>query len=149
MQKQKVEKKPAVQKVQPKKQVATPSKIEMAKKEVAKRVEQAKKEIIKEKVKEEPKAVEMALKPVKERKEKKIFNIFQLFKDKERKKRKEILNRLNENKKEDYETISTKTKLSKGSIAVDDVDANELDPLIHLYRDSNTKLRNRIKQSQM
>ena len=64
------------------------------------------------------------------------------------KKRKEILNRIRENKVDDYETISTKTKLSKGSIAVDDVDANELDPLIDLYRDSNKKLRNRIKESQ-
>ena len=84
---------------------------------------------------------ELALKPVKvkPKKEKKPFNIFQLFKDKERKKRKEILNRIRENKVDDYETISTKTKLSKGSIVVDDVDANELDPLIDLYRDSNKK----------
>lgn len=96
---------------------------------------------------EEP---QLALKPVKTKKEKKPLNIniFQLFKDKERKKRKEILNRIRENKVDDYETISTKTKLSKGSIAVDDVDANELDPLIDLYRDSNKKLRNRIKESQ-
>ena len=50
---------------------------------------------------------------------------------------------------EEYVTISTKTKLSKGSIAVDDVDAIELDPLIDLYRDSNNKLRNRIRESQM
>lgn len=94
---------------------------------------------------------ELALKPVKvkPKKEKKPFNIFQLFKDKERKKRKEILNRIRENKVDDYETISTKTKLSKGSIVVDDVDANELDPLIDLYRDSNKKLRNRIRESQM
>lgn len=96
---------------------------------------------------EEP---QLALKPVKPKKEKKPLNIniFQLFKDKERKKRKEILNRIRENKVDDYETISTKTKLSKGSIAVDDVDANELDPLIDLYRDSNKKLRNRIRESQ-
>lgn len=101
----------------------------------------------KEQRKEEP---QLALKPVKPKKEKKPINIniFQLFKDKERKKRKEILNRIRENKVDDYETISTKAKLSKGSIAVDDVDANELDPLIDLYRDSNTKLRNRIKESQ-
>lgn len=94
---------------------------------------------------------ELALKPVKvkPKKEKKPFNIFQLFKDKERKKRKEILNRIRENKVDDYETISTKTKLSKGSIVVDDVDANELDPLIDLYRDSNKKLRNRIRESQL
>lgn len=94
---------------------------------------------------------ELALKPVKvkPKKEKKPFNIFQLFKDKERKKRKEILNRIRENKVDDYETISTKTKLSKGSIVVDDVDANELDPLIDLYRDSNKKLRNRIRESQI
>lgn len=91
---------------------------------------------------------ELSLKPVKVKKEKKPFNIFQLFKDKERKKRKEILNRLRENKADDYETISTKTKLSKGTIAVEDVDANELDPLIDLYRDSNKKLRNRIISSQ-
>ena len=90
-----------------------------------------------------------ALRPVKVKKEKKPFNIFQLFKDKEKKKRKEILNRLRENKVEEYVTISTKTKLSKGSIAVDDVDAIELDPLIDLYRDSNNKLRNRIRESQM
>ena len=94
---------------------------------------------------------ELALKPVKvkPKKEKKPFNIFQLFKDKERKKRKEILNRIRENKVDDYEAISTKTKLSKGSIVVDDVDANELDPLIDLYRDSNKKLRNRIRESQL
>lgn len=94
---------------------------------------------------------ELALKPVKvkPKKEKKPFNIFQLFKDKERKKRKEILNRIRENKVDDYETISTKTKLSKGSIVVDDIDANELDPLIDLYRDSNKKLRNRIRESQL
>lgn len=91
---------------------------------------------------------ELALRPVKQKKEKKPFNIFQIFKDKERKKRKEILNKLKENKMDDYETISTKTKLSKGSIAVEDVDANELDPLIDLYRDSNNKLRNRIIESQ-
>ena len=91
---------------------------------------------------------ELALKPTKVKKEKKIFNIFQLFKEKERKKRKEILNRVRENKMDDYETISTKTKLSRGSIAVEDVDANELDPLIDLYRDSNKKLRNRIRESQ-
>ena len=95
-----------------------------------------------------PKEPELALKPVKQKKERKSFNIFQLFKDKERKKRKEILNRLRENKVDEYETISTKTKLSKGSIAVDDVDANELDPLIDLYRDSNNKILNRIKASQ-
>lgn len=87
---------------------------------------------------------ELSLRPVKAKKEKKSFNIFQLFKDKERKKRKEILNRLRENKVDDYETISTKTKLSRGAIAVEDVDAIELDPLIDLYRDSNKKLRNRI-----
>ena len=98
---------------------------------------------------EQPKKEELALKPVKPKKEKKPFNIFQFFKDKDRKKRKEILNRVMENKVDDYETISTKTKLSKGSIAVDDVDANELDPLIDLYRDSNKKLRNRIKESQL
>ncbi len=91
---------------------------------------------------------ELGLRPVKPKKEKKPFNIFQLFKDKERKKRKEILNKLRENKMDDYQTISTKTKLSKGSIAVEDVDANELDPLINLYRDSNSKLRNRIYESQ-
>ena len=58
------------------------------------------------------------------------------------------MNRVRENKVDQYETISTKTKLSKGSIAVDDVDANELDPLIDLYRDSNKKLLNRIRASQ-
>ena len=100
------------------------------------------------KVEETKKEPELALKPVKPKKEKKAFNIFQLFKDKERKKRKEILNRVRENKVDQYETISTKTKLSKGSIAVDDVDANELDPLIDLYRDSNKKLLNRIRASQ-
>ncbi len=107
--------------------------------------DEQKRETIKQEVKREEK-VELALKPVKAKKERKPFNIFQFFKDKERKKRKEILNRLRENKVDDYETISTKTKLSKGSIAVDDVDANELDPLINLYRDSNTKLRNRIRE---
>lgn len=101
------------------------------------------------KIYREEKVQELALKPVRAKKEKKGFNIFQLFKDKERKKRKEILNRIRENKIDDYETISTKTKLSKGSIAVDDVDANELDPLIDLYRDSNKKLRNRIRESQI
>ena len=100
------------------------------------------------KVEEAKKEPELALKPVKPKKEKKAFNIFQLFKEKERKKRKEILNRVRENKVDQYETISTKTKLSKGSIAVDDVDANELDPLIDLYRDSNKKLLNRIRASQ-
>ena len=100
------------------------------------------------KVQEKKVVTELALKPTKIKKEKKIFNIFQLFKEKERKKRKEILNRVRENKMDDYETISTKTKLSRGSIAVEDVDANELDPLIDLYRDSNKKLRNRIRESQ-
>lgn len=99
-------------------------------------------------IKEKKVVTELALKPTKIKKEKKIFNIFQLFKEKERKKRKEILNRVRENKMDDYETISTKTKLSRGSIAVEDVDANELDPLIDLYRDSNKKLRNRIRESQ-
>ena len=60
-----------------------------------------------------------------------------------------IKDNLRKNKVDDYETISTKTKLSKGSIVVDDVDANELDPLIDLYRDSNKKLRNRIRESQL
>lgn len=101
-----------------------------------------------EPVRKNPAKEELGLRPVKPKKEKKPFNIFQLFKDKERKKRKEILNKLRENKMDDYQTISTKTKLSKGSIAVEDVDANELDPLINLYRDSNSKLRNRIYESQ-
>lgn len=123
---------------------------EQPKKEVFSSIkkEQNKKEVLSAK-KEEPKKEELALKPVKAKKEKKPFNIFQFFKDKDRKKRKEILNRVRENKADDYETISTKTKLSKGSIAVEDVDANELDPLINLYRDSNKKLRNRIKESQL
>ena len=122
--------------------------IPIKKKEVVKKaIPMIQKEINQEPIKTEPKQ-ELALKPVKAKKERKPLNIFQLFKDKERKKRKEILNRIRENKVDDYETISTKTKLSKGSIAVDDVDANELDPLIDLYRDSNKKLMNRIKASQ-
>jgi hypothetical protein len=121
-----------------------------SKKTIQVEVKQKKIHEIPEKIEpEERKNVEeMALRPVRAKKEKKPFNIFQLFKEKERKKRKEILNRVRENKTDDYETISTKTKLSKGSIAVEDVATNELDPLIDLYRDSNAKLRNRIIKSQ-
>lgn len=133
-------------KVQPKIQ----SNVQNKREKTVKDIKTRKEEIIKSKteVKEKKAVTELALKPTKIKKEKKIFNIFQLFKEKERKKRKEILNRVRENKMDDYETISTKTKLSRGSIAVEDVDANELDPLIDLYRDSNKKLRNRIRESQ-
>ena len=137
----KVEKTETAEKTEP---VKT-SKIQLETKKINVEVKPIPKKKAIEKKKEEP---ELALKPVKPKREKKPLNIFQLFKDKERKKRKEILNRIRENKVDDYETISTKAKLSKGSIAVDDVDAHELDPLIDLYRDSNKKLRNRIKESQ-
>ncbi len=141
---------PQPKKIQP--QQPTPQQrkdIQIEVKKVEKRVIEPKKVEVQPKVKKEKVVETTALKPVKAKKERKPFNIFQLFKDKEKKKRKEILNRLRENKVEEYVTISTKTKLSKGSIAVDDVDANELDPLIDLYRDSNNKLRNRIRESQM
>ena len=77
-----------------------------------------------------------------------FINIFaKLFKGKEKRKKKDGTgSKLKESKRDNFETISTKSKLSKGSIAIDDVDADELDPLINLYRDSNNKLRKRLQE---
>ena len=76
-------------------------------------------------------------------------NIFsKMFNNTKKSKKKEKIEKIRENKTNNYEPISTKTKLSKGSIDVKDVDVNELDPLINLYRDSNKKLRNKIRESQ-
>lgn len=76
-------------------------------------------------------------------------NIFsKMFNNTKKSKKKEKIEKIRENKTNNYEPISTKTKLSKGSIDVKDVDVNELDLLINLYRDSNKKLRNKIRESQ-
>lgn len=57
-----------------------------------------------------------------------------------------IKNKKKKQEKEYNKTISTKDKLSKGSITIQDVEANQLDPLIDLYRDGNKKIRSKMNQ---